>query len=477
MCPPRRRRRELLPADVVPSRALWLCVPRRVARRRRTGLRRFRRQAVGCGAGSSTWSSLLRRPSSSAMSPATRSALRYDYDFFLGPVNAMRHGHPLLVDTFSQYGVGMFYALSRRVPGRPPDATGACRSCYAWLTRSSSRSSTRCCAWPVRSQLVAVLGLAAALVANLGVTTPVHCVSQHGAPSLRVTMGGDPCRDAPSALDGAIDGSSTPMMLLTVGSRARSGAPRPSSAGWRPTRRSRCSRSSTGQIASERSLHVAKRIAAALVVAFVAVGATSAVVLVVAGDWPRWTDYLSLVALYAMQGFGSLLIPAWSPGYILAALSVLSLTALVGLPGEVRRRCSPTIAATAGATVFGAVAFTYFLGRSAPSNLHHVASPCGRRALRLVDRRYATAAGAGGRRDVGRGAHRLVRRRLGRGGELERDGSVARGSDAHPGREITRATASRGWTTSSARGKQIRALSKARDSSTLTPPPVDPRWR
>ena len=39
-------------------------------------------------------------------------ALRYDYDFFLGPVNAMRHGHPLLVDTFSQYGVGMFYALA-----------------------------------------------------------------------------------------------------------------------------------------------------------------------------------------------------------------------------------------------------------------------------------------------------------------------------------------------------------------------------
>ena len=47
------------------------------------------------------------------------SALRYDYDFFLGPVNAMRHGHPLLVDTFSQYGVGMFYALAAAFHGVP----------------------------------------------------------------------------------------------------------------------------------------------------------------------------------------------------------------------------------------------------------------------------------------------------------------------------------------------------------------------
>ena len=95
----------------------------------------------------------------------------------------------------------------------------------------------------------------------------------------------------------------------------------------------------------------------------------------VAGDWPRWTDYLSLVALYAMQGFGALLIPTWSPGYILAALYVLSATALLALPARIRLREQPAIAATAGATVFGAVAFTYFLGRSAPSNLHHVAIP------------------------------------------------------------------------------------------------------
>ena len=76
-----------------------------------------------------------------------------------------------------------------------------------------------------------------------------------------------------------------------------------------------------------------------------------------------------------MRGFGSLLIPAWSPGYLVGALYVLSLAAFVASRATCGQRHEPTIAATAGATAFGAVAFTYFLGRSAPSNLHHVALP------------------------------------------------------------------------------------------------------
>ena len=89
-----------------------------------------------------------------------------------------------------------------------------------------------------------------------------------------------------------------------------------------------------------------------------------------------------------MRGFGSLLIPAWSPGYLVGGLYVLSLTAL----WRSRAPCDgdePTVVATAGATAFGLVAFTYFLGRSAPSNLHHVAVPAVVRVVRLVDGRRA----------------------------------------------------------------------------------------
>ncbi len=110
---------------------------------------------------------------------------------------------------------------------------------------------------------------------------------------------------------------------------------------------------------TDRSLQVAKRLGAALVVAFLSFGATSALVLVIAGDWPRWTEYVSLVALYAMRGFGSLLIPTWSPGYLVGALYVVSLIGLIALPRSTRLQNRPAIAATAGATAFGAMAFTY----------------------------------------------------------------------------------------------------------------------
>ena len=94
------------------------------------------------------------------------SALRYDYDFFLGPVNAMRHGHPLLVDTFSQYGVGIFYALAGAFHVVPLSYGGLqFILCVAYAVEFAIVYTVLRLA--CRSQLVAVLGLAAAIVANL----------------------------------------------------------------------------------------------------------------------------------------------------------------------------------------------------------------------------------------------------------------------------------------------------------------------
>jgi hypothetical protein len=301
------------------------------------------------------------------------SAFRYDYDFFLGPVNAMRHGHPLLVDTFSQYGVGLFYALTGAFQALPLGYGGLqlilCVAYAAEFVLVYSVLRLAC-----RSQLVAILGLAVAVVANLAVSAPYI-----GYPSIGPLRFGLPWV---VILAGTIRARSArhhrlldALILLTVGLSAvwsaetfvyclaTYGAITVFSIADRPESR------------SGRSFRVGKRIAAALVVAFLAIGATSTVLLVVGSDWPRWTEYLSLVALYAARGFGALLIPAWSPGYLVGALYVVSLTALTALPRTTRRQLGPSVAATAGATAFGAVAFTYFLGRSAPTNLHHVAVP------------------------------------------------------------------------------------------------------
>ena len=40
-----------------------------------------------------------------------RQSLRNHQDFYLGPVNEIRHGRYMLVDDYSQYGVGVIYFL------------------------------------------------------------------------------------------------------------------------------------------------------------------------------------------------------------------------------------------------------------------------------------------------------------------------------------------------------------------------------
>lgn len=304
---------------------------------------------------------------------AYTQALRYDYDFFLGPVNAMRHGHPLLVDTFSQYGVGMFYALAGVFHAVPLTYQGLqFVLCVAYVVEFALLYAVLRLA--CTSQVVAVLGLGMALAVNLAgpvapfIGYPSTGPLRFGLPWVVILAGTLRARSASHRrlLDA--------IMLASVAIGAV----------WSIETFSYCLAAYAAITATSladrepegtRDLFVAKRVAGALVAAVLAIGATSVLVLSLAGDWPRWTAYLSLVTLYAMRGFGSLLIPAWSPGYLVGALYVLSLAAFVAIPRVVRARHEPTVAATAGATAFGAVAFTYFLGRSAPSNLHHVALP------------------------------------------------------------------------------------------------------
>ena len=326
--------------------------------------------------------------------------LRYDYDFFLGPVNAMRHGHPLLVDTFSQYGVGLFYALAGVFHAVPLTYQGLqLVLCVAYVIEFVLVYAVLRLA--CTSQVVAVLGLGVALAANLAGPVPPFI----GYPSTGPLRFGLPWIVILAGTLRARPGSHRRLLDATMLASVAIGAV------WSIETFSYCLAAyvaitavslADGELEGTRDFFVAKRIAVALVAAVLAIGATSVVVLSLDGDWPRWTEYLSLVTLYAMRGFGSLLIPAWSPGYLVGALYVLSLAAFVAIPRVVRARHEPTVAATAGATAFGAVAFTYFLGRSAPSNLHHVALPAvvascgwwtiGATYLRTAGRAYPRAA-------------------------------------------------------------------------------------
>jgi hypothetical protein len=301
------------------------------------------------------------------------AAFRYHYDFFLGPVNAMRHGHPLLVETFSQYGVGLFYALDGAFRALPLTYGGLqLLLCIAYV----AEFSLVYCVLRIscRSQAVATVGLFAAVVVNLIGEAPPYVAYpstgplRFGLPWVVILAGALRARAAGHRR--LLDAT----MLVAVGVSAfwsvetlfyslaaYAGAvlvsePDPSNEGGQHRR-------------------VLGRIALAGAVSVAAVAATSVVIRVGAGAWPDWSEYLSLVTLYATRGLGSLLIPAWSPGYLVGAFYVLSVVTLIVARPTLRQRLQPTVTATAGATAFGAAAFTYFLGRSAPSNLHHVAVP------------------------------------------------------------------------------------------------------
>ena len=300
-------------------------------------------------------------------------AQRYDYDFFLGPVNAMRHGHPLLVDTFSQYGVGMFYALAGAFHAVPLTYQGLqLVLCVAYVIEFVLVYAVLRLA--CTSQVVAVLGLGAALVATLAgpvlpfIGYPSTGPLRFGLPWIVILAGMLRARSTKHRrlLDATMVATVAVGAVWSIETFAYCLA-----AFVAITATSLADREPDGT----RDVFVATRIAAALVAAVLLIATTNVVVLVLAGDWPSWTGYLSLVTLYAMRGFGSLLIPAWSPGYLVGGLYLVSLAAFIAIPRTVRARHEPAVAATAGATAFGAVAFTYFLGRSAPSNLHHVALP------------------------------------------------------------------------------------------------------
>jgi hypothetical protein len=299
---------------------------------------------------------------------------RYDYDFFLGPVNAMRHGHPLLVDTVSQYGVGMFYFLEIAFDALPL-TYGGLQAILCFLYAIEFTLVYAVLRISCRSQLVAVSGLAIAVVANLAGPVQPHV----GYPSTGPLRFG------------------LPWVVILAGTLlARSRVPRRSlealmlvtvavAAVWSIETFLYCFAAYTGVVViryayqpwttGRRARAIVLRLAAAAAAALVSTGAVSLSVRAVAGAWPDWTSYLDLIVLYTTRGFGTTLIPAWSPGYLVASIYVGSLLVLVALPRRFAVLYQRELAAIAGATAFGATAFSYYLGRSVQSNLHHVAIP------------------------------------------------------------------------------------------------------
>jgi hypothetical protein len=300
-------------------------------------------------------------------------------NYFLGATNDVLRGHAMLVGTFSQYGVGMFYVLAGFFSIFPL-GYGVLTLLLITITALEFAAIYTIVRISTRSQLLGVLCIAVGVtlyvfgqpdfytaypstgalrfglpwlvivLAVLGAKTNDRRVGRRLDAAVIVVVGlasvwsgetGVYCLGAACAI-ACLDAA---MMPAPVAERARSAARR------------------LARLAGAYVLGI-------LLFTLTTRGAT--------GHWPDWGVYLDFIRLYTTGGVGAQPITAWSPGLAIGAEYAVSATVLIALlvarPETVRAR-PEAFRAAAGVTAMGALVYTYFLGRSNPINLIHISPP------------------------------------------------------------------------------------------------------
>ena len=305
--------------------------------------------------------------------PAIEFALNQNY--FLGPALDIMHGHPMLVGTFSQYGIVMMDALAA-IFSVLPLGYGTFTLLLAVLTALYFTTFYVVVRLSTRSRLLAAtaLGLVVTLcvfgvigfdpeypstgVLRFGIPWLVLLFSQAGA------RGGSRARLwnwlvlATVAVAAVWSGEAGVYTLVTAGAVAG------------------VEESEHGSLRA-RTVRFGRRAVMLVATSVGALVSFTVLTRVLAGSWPDWGAYLYYVRLYTTAGFGNEPIAAWSPGLALGGFYTVSATItillLVRRPQVVPRLTE--FRAVAGLTALGVAVFTYFLGRADPNNLFHISPP------------------------------------------------------------------------------------------------------
>ncbi len=295
-------------------------------------------------------------------------------DFYLGPANDIRHGRYMLVDDYSQYGVAVIYFLAALLAPLPFGygtlvlVVGLLTSLLFAAVYVVLRVATRSLAFAALGTFVALM---ASTIATIGRSTqyPSTGFLRFGIPWLLVCAlvvahrGERPAR-TPTLVAYALVGVAAIWSFETAFYTGATFAVTVVAAAWTlpAGQRLRCA-----------ATHLGLGAAAAVVAIAGLVAATAAG----RGRAPDIGGYLDFLRLYSVQGFGQLPVPDWSLAYLMGGLYVASLVAVCVLAargrGELAR--ASTIVPLAAVSTLGAVSLTYFLGRSHPNNLTHVAPP------------------------------------------------------------------------------------------------------
>ena len=302
---------------------------------------------------------------------------QHSHNFFLGPVNDLLAGKTVLVDVFSQYGVLSLEAL-RAVFGSGvlPLSYQGLSALLSVLLVGQFAALYLLLRGTLRSEAVAGLGLLAMVAVGL--------FGQEGYAQFFPSTG--PIRFGLFYL-----------LMLTVMARCK----RP---GWRrwclPVEAAIIGLAAIWSLETFATCAVTYvalttyeavtsggglrrvvatglvRLAPVAVAVALAHGVLALAVHGQSGQWPQWAQYFEYVNLYMGGEFGTLPVPPWSPWPLIPAVYALSLLALLVdlLAFRARAATWPRLAVL-GMSVFGVAQYSYFVGRSHPNNLYHVALP------------------------------------------------------------------------------------------------------
>jgi hypothetical protein len=308
---------------------------------------------------------------------APTNVLTLNHNYFLGPAIDVLHGHPMLVGTFSQYGVGMMDVLAAIflvVPigyGTFTLLLSACTALLFVVVYIVLR-------WSTGSLLIAAVGVTVAIVLGTFGTlgyypwTPSTGVLRFGLPWLVIlfslaSVGAATHKRlfealvfATVAVASVWSGEAGVYCLGTAVALACLDA------------------AAADASALERMRTAARRIAQLVATSASALLLFTLLTRALAGAWPNWGAYLYYIRLYTTGGLGALPIEPWSPGLALGALYTISAIAIVLLaltrPSLLRERAVAFRAATS-LTVLGVLVYTYYLGRAHPNNLYFISPP------------------------------------------------------------------------------------------------------
>ena len=312
----------------------------------------------------------------SLIAPSELAAFhRIHEGFFLGPLNDMLHGRPLLVGTTSLYGVGLFYFLAGFFQSAPLGygALGLLSSLVTGVQFALAYAVLRLAGvartLAIPAVVAAVLGL---VMGSLGSYNDYPSTGglRFGIPWLIVAVATLAARRPrrPWAMWAAAIVLVACASVWSFETFAYAGATYAAAIAFEAAARQR----------GRRLRMFATAIATALGACVVAHVLLATGTRVFAGAWPDWSTYLAYVNVYSDQSTLVGVTVPWTPGLALLFVHLASAICLAGLvarshPVVLARR--PALMAIAACNGLGIASYSYWVGISIPNALFFMGLP------------------------------------------------------------------------------------------------------